>query len=110
MNPDVRHFYHDASGTFSYVVSDSSTGCAAIVDPVLGFSAVSGGTDTGPADAIIAYVEENNLRIEWILETHAHADHLTSAQYLKKKMGGKVAIGEGICDVQSHFGPLFNLL
>lgn len=109
MNPDVKHFYHEGSGTFSYVVSDPATGKAAIVDPVLEFSIVSGRTDTGPADAIIDYVDANSLSIEWILETHAHADHLTSAQYLKAKLGGKVAIGEGIRNVQANFVPVFNL-
>ena len=109
MNPDVHHFYHESSGTISYVASDPATGKTAIVDPVLGFSVVSGKTDTGPADEIIDYVRARNLSVEWILETHAHADHLTSAPYLKSKLGGKVAIGEGIRDVQSNFMPVFNL-
>ena len=109
MNPDVQHFYHESTGTLSYVVSDSATGMAAIVDPVLGFSVVSGRTDTGPADEIIDYVRAKNYSVEWILETHAHADHLTSAQYLKATLGGRIAIGEGIRDVQSNFTPIFNL-
>lgn len=109
MNPDVHHFYHESSGTLSYVVSDPATGKAAVVDPVLGFSVVSGRTDTGPADEIIDYVRAKHLAVEWILETHAHADHLTSAQYLKAELGGTIAIGEGIRDVQSNFTPIFNL-
>jgi len=109
MNPDVHHFYHESSGTLSYVVSDPATGKAAVVDPVLGFSVVSGRTDTGPADEIIDYIRAKHLSVEWILETHAHADHLTSAQYLKAKLGGMVAIGEGIRNVQSNFTPIFNL-
>jgi len=109
MNPDVKHFYHEGSGTFSYVVSDPQTSEAAIVDPVLQFSAASGRTDTAPADEIIDYVKAERLSVAWILETHAHADHLTSAQYLKQQLGGKVAIGEGIRDVQSNFVPVFNL-
>jgi glyoxylase-like metal-dependent hydrolase (beta-lactamase superfamily II) len=109
MKPEIQHFYHAASGTFSYVVSDPSSGSAAIIDPVLGYSAASGRTDTTPAEAIISYVKAKQLTVEWILETHAHADHLTAAQFLKSRLGGKVAIGQGIRDVQAHFGPIFNL-
>jgi len=109
VNPEVQHFYHEPSGTFSYVVSDPATSVAVIIDSVLGFSAVSGQTDAGPAETIIAYVEKRGLSIEWILETHAHADHLSAAQMLKERLGGKIAIGEGIRKVQSHFGPVFNL-
>lgn len=109
MNPDIQHFYHEQSGTLSYVVSDPESLAAVVIDPVLGFSAVSGRTDHGPAESIIAYIEEKGLRLEWILETHAHADHLSAAQVLKRSLGGKIAIGEGIRDVQAHFGPVFNL-
>jgi len=109
MQPDVQHFYHESTGTLSYVVSDSQTSAAAIIDPVLGYSSVSGRTDAAPAEALIAFVQENDLQVEWILETHAHADHLSAAQFLKSALGGKVAIGEGICKVQAHFGPVFNL-
>lgn len=109
INPDVKFFYHASSGTLTYVVSDPSSGFAAIIDPVLGFSVVSGRTDTSPADYVVRYVEERNLSVDWILETHAHADHLTSAPYLKKKLGGRIAIGEGILKVQEHFTPIFNL-
>lgn len=109
MNPEVQHFYHEPSGTFSYVVSDPESAIAVIIDSVLGFSVVSGRTDYGSAESIIAYVEERKLHIEWILETHAHADHLSAAQLLRDRLGGKVAIGEGIRQVQSHFGPVFNL-
>jgi glyoxylase-like metal-dependent hydrolase (beta-lactamase superfamily II) len=109
MSVDVQHFHHEPSGTFSYVASDPATGAAAIVDPVLDFSVVSGRSDTAPADQIIEYLRANNLTVEWILETHAHADHLSSAPYLQSQLGGQLAIGEGITRVQSHFGPLFNL-
>ena len=109
MNPEVQHFYHEPSGTFSYVVSDPESSVAVIIDSVLGFSVVSGRTDHGPAESIIAYVEERGLHIDWILETHAHADHLSAAQLLRDRLGGKIAIGEGIRQVQSHFGPVFNL-
>jgi len=109
MKPDVRHFYHESSGTLSYVVSDPASKTAAIIDPVLGFSVVSGRTDTGPAEAILAFTEENDLKVEWILETHAHADHLSAAQFLKSRTGAKVAIGEGIQSVQQYFAKIFNL-
>jgi len=106
---DIQHFYHGGSGTFSYVVSDPATRAAVVIDSVLDFSVVSGRTDSAPADAIISFVEEKGLAVEWILETHAHADHLSAAQILKDRLGGKVAAGRGIRDVQAHFGPLFNL-
>ena len=109
MNPDVQSFYHEESGTLTYVISDPATSAAAIVDPVLGYSVVSGHTDSKPAEAVIRHVEENGLNVEWILETHAHADHLSSAPFLKSRLGGKLAIGEGIRQVQAHFGPIFNL-
>lgn len=107
--PDVLHFYHEGTGTLSYVVSDPETSAAAVIDPVLGFCTVSGRTDSGPAEEIIACLEENDLELHWILETHAHADHLSAAQVLKSRVGGQVAIGEGICQVQEHFGSIFNL-
>jgi glyoxylase-like metal-dependent hydrolase (beta-lactamase superfamily II) len=109
MQPDVQHFYHEQTGTLSYVVSDPETLAAAVIDPVLGFSVVSGRTDSGPAGEIIAFIEKNGLQLLWILETHAHADHLSGAQVLKARLGGKVAIGEGICKVQEHFASVFNL-
>ena len=109
MNPDVQSFYKEESGTLTYVISDPATSAAAIVDPVLGYSVISGRTDSGPAEAVIRHVEENGLNVEWILETHAHADHLSSAPFLKSRLGGKLAIGEGIRQVQAHFGPVFNL-
>ncbi len=80
--PYVQHFYHQQSGTLTYVVSDPETLAAAVIDPVLGFCIVSGRTDAGPAEEIIALIESNGLHLDWILETHAHADHLSSAQLL----------------------------
>jgi glyoxylase-like metal-dependent hydrolase (beta-lactamase superfamily II) len=109
LKADIQHFYHGESGTFSYVVSDPVSRAAIVIDSVLGFSVVSGRTDSAPADAIASFIEEKNLAVEWILETHAHADHLSAAQVLKSRLGGKIAAGKGIRDVQAHFGPLFNL-
>ncbi|MBT8077379.1 MAG: MBL fold metallo-hydrolase [Gammaproteobacteria bacterium] len=107
--PDVQHFYHAGSGTLSYVLSDPSTSSAAIIDPVLEFSVVSGRTDMSSSQALIDFVKQKSLSVEWILETHAHADHLSSAQLLKSALGGKVAIGRGITRVQETFGEIFNL-
>lgn len=104
----IQHFYDEQTGTLSYVVSDEKTGHAAVIDPVVAYSMVSGRTDTSPSDVIIEYIHKQNLGLEWILETHAHADHITGAQYIKTKLGGKVAIGAGICSVQAHFAPIFN--
>lgn len=109
MTPNIKHFYHEETGTLSYVVSDGNTGRAAIIDPVLGYCVVSGRTDSVHADRIAAYVRANGMAVQWILETHAHADHLTAAQYLKDLLGGTVAIGIGITSVQQNFGQLFNL-
>lgn len=109
MTPEVRHFYHPPTGTLSYVVSDPSSGRAAIVDPVLGFCIVSGRTDTEIAMAMLDYIERHSLDVQWILETHAHADHLSAAQFLKSRCGGTVAIGKGIRSVQAHFADVFNL-
>ena len=105
----IKHFYDEPTGTLSYVVADGGTGHAAVIDPVIGYSMVSGRIDSAPSDVIIEFVHKEKLGVEWILETHAHADHLTGAQYIKSKLGGTVAIGEGIRSVQAHFGPVFNL-
>jgi glyoxylase-like metal-dependent hydrolase (beta-lactamase superfamily II) len=105
----IQHFYDEPTGTLSYVVSDEKSGHAAVIDPVIAYSMVSGRIDAAPSDAIVEYVHKEKLGVEWILETHAHADHVTGAQYVKSKLGGKVAIGEGIRAVQAHFGPVFNL-
>lgn len=93
----------------SYVVSDSETGAAAVIDPVLGYSAVSGRIDKSGVRNITDYIEKEDLSLAWILETHAHADHLTAAQVLKSELGGLVGIGQGICKVQEHFAKVFNL-
>lgn len=108
-NARIQHFYDQPTGTLSYVVSDENDGHAAVIDAVLGYSMVSGRVDTAPSDVLIEYVHKEKLGLEWILETHAHADHLTGAQYIKSMLGGTVGIGEGIRKVQAHFGPVFNM-
>ncbi len=108
MKPTVTKFFDEPTFTFSYVVADPATKKCAIVDSVLEYAPNSGRTSTAAADEIIAYVQENGLEVEWILETHVHADHLSAAPYLKEKLGGKLGIGANITVVQNVFGKLFN--
>jgi glyoxylase-like metal-dependent hydrolase (beta-lactamase superfamily II) len=107
--PDVVPFHHAGTGTWSYVVADPATRAAAIVDPVLDYDWKAGRTSTSSADALAAHVTERGLQVAWILETHAHADHLSAAQHLKARLGGQVAIGEGIRQVQSTFKRIYGL-
>jgi glyoxylase-like metal-dependent hydrolase (beta-lactamase superfamily II) len=109
MKPHIEAFFDPATWTLSYVVYDEPGGNCAIIDPVLDYDPKSGRTSTISADRIIAFVGEKRLRTEWILETHAHADHLTSADYLKNKLGGRTAIGKEISAVQETFKKIFNL-
>jgi glyoxylase-like metal-dependent hydrolase (beta-lactamase superfamily II) len=106
--PIIRAFFDQPTFTVSYVVHDPETKQAAIIDSVLDFDPASGRTSFASADAIIAYVVKQGLAVDWLLETHAHADHLSAAPYLQKKIGGKIAIGEHIVTVQNVFGKLFN--
>ena len=108
MNPEVTAFFDDATNTISYVIRDPDGHAAAIVDSVLDFDYASGRTDTASADKIIDFVEANDLRIEWILETHVHADHLSAAPYLQDRLGGKIGIGKNITLVQDTFGKVLN--
>lgn len=104
----VVPFFEEDTNTFSYVVSDPSSSACAIIDSVLDFDMASGNVDHKSADAIIRYVEEKKLQVEWIIETHVHADHLSAAPYLKERLGGKVAIGEKVSVVQEVFSNIFN--
>jgi len=106
--PQIRAFFDSETFTVTYAVHDPETKCAAIIDSVFDFDPVSGRTSFQSADHVIAYVKEHNLTVEWLLETHAHADHLSAAPYLQEKLGGKIAIGEHIVTVQDVFGKLFN--
>lgn len=108
MKPEVKMFFDEPTNTFSYVVTDPATKKCALVDSVLEYAPNSGRTTKVGADAIIAYVKENGLEVEWILETHVHADHLSAAPYLQEQLGGKLAIGDQITVVQETFGKLFN--
>ena len=104
----VRSFFDEATFTVTHVLSDPATGKAAIIDSVLDFDPASGRTSTASADAVIAYVREQGLEVEWLLETHAHADHLSAAPYLQEQLGGRLAIGRHILTVQNVFGKIFN--
>ncbi len=109
MNPDVRAFFDADTNTVTYVVTDPSSKVCAIIDPVLGFDQASGRTSTDSADTIMGFVNEESLEVAWILETHAHADHLSAAVYLKSKTGAKMGTGKLITAVQSTFKKIFNL-
>ena len=105
---DVAGFFDEATFTVSYVVRDPHSTACAIVDSVLDFDYSSGRTDTRSADAVIAHVLAQGLDVEWILETHVHADHLSAAPYIQQKLGGKIGIGSMITVVQNTFGKVFN--
>ena len=108
-NPWVQDFFDEQTNTFSYVVTDPKSKHCAIIDSVLDYDASSATTKTIHADRIIAYIQENQLTVQWILETHVHADHLTASQYLKEKLGGKIAMSEKIVTVQETFSAIYNL-
>tara|TARA_R110002124_G_scaffold21445_1_gene82331 strand:+ start:3171 stop:4112 length:942 start_codon:yes stop_codon:yes gene_type:complete len=106
--PVVTSFFDEATYTISHVVRDPGSGACAIIDSVLDYDAASGRTSTGSADALIAHVRGEGLTVEWLLETHAHADHLSAAPYLQAALGGRMAIGGEIVQVQQAFGEIFN--
>ncbi|MGH8051609.1 MAG: MBL fold metallo-hydrolase [Arenimonas sp.] len=108
-NPSIHSFHHKDTGTWSYVIADPATRVAAIIDPVLDYDAKSGRTSTVSVQQLINTVLANTYRLEWILETHAHADHISAAPFIKKNLGGHIAIGRGITQVQKVFKPIFNL-
>jgi glyoxylase-like metal-dependent hydrolase (beta-lactamase superfamily II) len=105
----VQGFFDEKTGTVSYVVADISTSKAAVIDPLLDFDIKSGRTSTTQADRIVEHLREHSLELEWILETHAHADHLSAARYLQSLVGGAIGIGEPIKAVQATFKKLYNL-
>jgi len=109
VRPEVRHVFHPPSHTYSYVVWDPGTRRAAIIDPVLDYDPASGCSDTATARQLVDIVEAEGLTVDWLLETHAHADHMMAVPFLKARFGPPVAIGEGIAQVQARFVRLFNL-
>ena len=108
MGPNITAFFDYATNTISYVVRDPNGSACAIIDSVLDFDFASGRTDTQSADKLINYVTENKLDVQWLLESHVHADHLSAAPYIQMKVGGKIGIGSRITDVQQTFGKIFN--
>jgi glyoxylase-like metal-dependent hydrolase (beta-lactamase superfamily II) len=109
MKPQVQGFFDPATWTVTYVVYEREGSACAIIDSVLDYDPKSGRTRTTSADKVIDFVQQKQLRVEWILETHAHADHITAAPYLKQKLGGRTAIGDHITAVQKVFKGIFNL-
>jgi glyoxylase-like metal-dependent hydrolase (beta-lactamase superfamily II) len=109
MYPCVEPFFDSATSTFTYVVHAGDGTPAAVIDSVLDYDPKSGRTSTASSDRIIAFVREHGLQVQWLLETHAHADHLSAAQYLKSHLGGRIGIGEQIRVVQHKFKGVFNL-
>tara|TARA_R110000868_G_scaffold36118_2_gene128588 strand:- start:49 stop:906 length:858 start_codon:yes stop_codon:yes gene_type:complete len=105
----IKSFFDSATATVTYVVSDDATKCCAVIDPVRDFDLASGKLSTVSADQVIAYILKEKLKLEWILETHVHADHLTAATYIKEKLGGQIGIGEHIKKVLSYWVPVFNI-
>jgi glyoxylase-like metal-dependent hydrolase (beta-lactamase superfamily II) len=108
MSPDVKTFFDEATNNATHVVRDPASRSCAVIDTVLGFDPASGRTFTEPADVVVDHVRSENLTVEWILETHVHADHLTAAPYVKERLGGKVAIGAGVTTVQATFSRIYN--
>jgi len=106
-HPEIESFFHKDSGTWTHVVHDGEA--AAVIDPVLDYDAAAARTSTTSADAVLAFVQQRALRVEWILETHAHADHLSAAGYLQNGLDAPIAIGRGIVEVQAHFKQVFGL-
>src|SRR5664279_1901806 len=108
-SPAIQSFFDPVTFTVTHLVSDPVTRQAAIIDSVLDYNPKSGRLSHANADLLIEHVRRAGLNIEWLLETHAHADHFSAARYLKEQLGGKIAIGRHICDVQRVFKDIFNL-
>ncbi|ATX66681.1 MBL fold metallo-hydrolase [Roseinatronobacter bogoriensis] len=108
MQPEITAFFDEDTFTVTYVVRDPQSNKCAVVDSVLDFDYASGNTDTRSADAVIAFIKDKGFEVQWLLETHVHADHLSAAPYIQRELGGKIAIGENIRIVQDTFGKVFN--
>ena len=108
VTPEVTGFFDEATNTISYVVKDPASPACAVVDSVMDIDYAAGRITPDHADAIIAFIRENDLRLDWIIETHVHADHLSAAPYIQQALGGRIAIGEQIMVVQETFGKIFN--
>ncbi len=109
MEANVTPFFDQATYTWSYIVADPESQRCAVIDPVLDYDPASGKVSTGSADALLNEVERQGLQVDYILETHVHADHLTASQYMKQKVGGAICVGDQVVKVQAVFGQVFNL-
>jgi len=108
IKPDVTAFFDEATNTISYVVKDPESSACAIIDSVMDIDYAAGHITYDHADAIITYINDHHLSLEWLIETHVHADHLSAAPYIQQQLGGKIGIGEKITFVQETFGKVFN--
>ncbi|MFQ6548777.1 MBL fold metallo-hydrolase [Aestuariibius sp. 2305UL40-4] len=108
VHPEVTGFFDEATNTISYIVTDPASDACAVIDSVMDIDYAAGRITYGHADAIIAHIREGGLRLEWIIETHVHADHLSAAPYIQQELGGRIGIGEKIMEVQETFGKIFN--
>jgi glyoxylase-like metal-dependent hydrolase (beta-lactamase superfamily II) len=108
MHPQVHPFFDEATNTLTYLVQEPEGRACAVIDSVLDFDYASGRTDTRSADAVIAHIRAHELDLQWILETHVHADHLSAAPYIQEHLGGRIGIGDRITVVQETFGKIFN--
>jgi len=108
-SPEIKPFFDEATNTITYVVADPETGQCAVIDPVLDYDLAAGRTSTGSVDAVIEFIEANKLSLDIALETHVHADHLSAAPVLKRRLQAKTAIGDRVTDIQNVFTGIFNL-
>ena len=108
IKPEVEAFFDEPTNTISYIVKDPSSDACAIIDSVMDLDYAAGRITHESADRMIAYIKERGLKLEWIIETHVHADHLSAAPYLQQELGGKIGVGEGIMIIQKTFGKIFN--
>jgi glyoxylase-like metal-dependent hydrolase (beta-lactamase superfamily II) len=108
VKPEIKAFFDEATNTISYIVKDPASQSCAIIDSVMDIDYAAGRITYDHADELIAYIEKNNLKLEWIIETHVHADHLSAAPYIQQKLGGKIGVGDKIMVVQETFGKVFN--
>ncbi|MGI9507181.1 MAG: MBL fold metallo-hydrolase, partial [Geminicoccaceae bacterium] len=108
IKPDVTAFFDPKTNTISYVVQDPGSKACAVIDPVMDIDLAAGRITSEHADEIIAHIDERGLELAWMIETHAHADHLSGSPYIQQKLGGQIGIGRGITVIQEEFGKIFN--
>ncbi len=108
VTPEVKAFFDDATNTISYVVKDPTSNACAIIDSVMDIDMAAGAITYEHADRMIAFIQQNDLELQWVIESHVHADHLSAAPYIQDKLGGKMGVGEGITIIQDVFGKFFN--